>query len=267
MKTPWKNTFAVAAVVCAGPASAIPVTFDFSGTVAQVVITDFASGLPPTFDLSTAGQAFSAQFIIDTDLFGPAVSAPTDTGDRLIFNSELPGAVTSSLVVNGESIDYAPYAANRANANFLDSNGVVSCGENCRRLAPDQFNVNVQSQDLTPVGLTASRLLSFSFVAGFQGFDNPESAMTWFDFSPDFDLTQLASLPLLDSLQAVVSLTDFQFDCTDVRCQQTGTRRTMFNVTSSSRTVASVPEPGALGLLAIGLAGAWFARRRQVLRA
>jgi hypothetical protein len=264
MKTRWKKTFPVAAILCAGPASAIPVTFDFSGTVAQVVITDFASGAPPTFDLSTAGQAFSAQFIIDTDLFGPVVSAPSITGDRLVYNSELPGAVTSSLMVNGASIDLAPYSGSRANVGFLDSYGVVSCGENCSRIAPDQFNVNAFSDDLTPLGPAASRGLSFSFVANFQGFDNPESALSWFDFSPDFDLTQVASLPLLDSLLANVTLTDFLFDCAGERCQPTGTQRTMFIVTSSSRTVASVPEPGALGLLAIGLAGAWFARRKKL---
>ncbi|HEY6125422.1 MAG TPA: PEP-CTERM sorting domain-containing protein [Steroidobacteraceae bacterium] len=262
MKKQWKKSLTVAAIVCAGPASAIPVTFDFSGTVAQVITTDFAGGLP-TFDLSTAGQAFNAQFLIDTDLFSPLAAPPTTIGDRLAYNSELPGAVTSSLVVNGESIDLAPYARNRATASFIDSYGIVSCGENCSRLGPDQFNVNTVSEDPTPLGPAASRTLSFSFVAGYQSFDNPESALTWFDFSPDFDLTRIGSLPLLDSLLTTVTLTDFLSDCTDLRCQATATRRTMFQVTSTTRTVASVPEPGTLGLLAMGLAGAWFMRRRR----
>jgi len=265
MKNHWKKTFAAAAVICAGPASAIPVTFDFSGTVTQVLNFGPAPGVP-TIDLSTAGQAFSAQFIIDTDRFGPAMSSSADVGDRLTFGSALPGAVTSSLMINGESIDIAPFSSNLASANFLDSNGVVSCGENCSRIAPDQFNVNTISQDLTPAGLSAARTLSFSFLAGFQSFDNPEQALAWFDFSPDFDLTQLASLPLLDSLRPSVSLNDVLFDCTEVGCQPTGSRRTMFDVMSATRTVASVPEPGALGLLAIGLAGAWFTRRRQAQR-
>jgi hypothetical protein len=266
MKTPWKKILAAAVVVGSAPASAIPVTFDFSGTVAHIVNFGFAAG-PPTFDLSTMGQAFSAQFIIDTDLFGPAVPGTSDTSDRLIFNSALPGAVNSSLVVNGEGIDFAPYSGNRANTAFFDSNGVVSCGENCSRIAPDQFNVNLISEESTPLGPAAMRSLSFSYVAGFQGFDNPESAMTWFDFSPDFDITQLASLPLLDSLRASVLLTDYLFDCAGERCQLTGTRQTVFNVTSATRTVESVPEPATFGLLAFGIAGAWFTRRRRPQRA
>jgi hypothetical protein len=258
--------FAAAVIVIAAPASAIPVTFDFSGRIASVVIIDVAAGAP-TFDFSTAGQAFSAQFIIDTDLFAPAAPPLSDLGDRLAFSSELPGAVNSSLVVNGESIDFAPFSRNRANVSFLDSNGVVSCGVNCQRLAPDQFSLNLLSEDSTPVGLSAARALSFGFVAGFAGFDNPEAATSWFDFSPDFGITQLATLPLLDSLMPNVSLTDFLFACTEVQCQQTGSRRTQFEVTSATRTVASVPEPGSLGLLAAGLAVAWFTRRRQAQRA
>jgi len=261
MKTPWKKTFAVAAVVCAGPASAIPVTFDFSGTVSHVFVFDFAAGVR-TVDLSTAGQTFSAQFTIDTDLFTPHVSTISESVDLLTFRSELPGAVNSTLMINGESIDFAPYSSNRANAGFYDSNGVVSCGEGCSRLTPDQFNASVLSEELTPLGLVASRELGFAFVADSQIVDNPESAMSWFDFSPGFDLTQLASLPLPDFLRAHVQLNDSLFECTELRCQQTASHRTLFNLTSVGRTVASVPEPGALGLLAIGLAGAWFTRRR-----
>jgi hypothetical protein len=88
--------------------------------------------------------------------------------------------------------------------------------------------------------------LSFSLVAD-PNFDNPELATEWFNFSPDFDITQLASLPLPDSLRVTVSLTDLFFECSEVRCQQTASQRTFFDVTSFSRTVASVPEPGALG--------------------
>lgn len=265
MKTQWTKFLAAAVIVSTAPANAIPVTFDFAGTVAQVVITDFAAGMP-TIDLSTAGQSFNAQFTIDTDLFGPGVPAATDIGDRLGFSSLLPGAVTASLFINGESIDVAPYDSNRANASFLDSNGVVSCGAGCSRLAPDQFSAGVTSENLTPVGPVVSRNLSFSFVAPFAGFDNPETATSWFDLSPDFDLTQIGSLPLLDTLSATVFLTDFAFDCTDLRCQQTGSRRTVLGVTSVSR-VASVPEPATLGLLACGIAAAMITRRRKQLSA
>jgi len=263
MKTQWTKIFAAAVIVSAAPANAIPVTFDFSGTVAQVSVIDFTTGVL-TPDFSTAGQSFNAQFTVDTDLFGAGVPAATDIGDRLGFSSLLPGAVTSSLFINGESIDVAPYASNRANASFLDSNGVVSCGEGCSRLAPDQFNVSTSSEDFTPLGPVATRNLSFSFVAAFAAFDNPELATSWFDLSPGFDLTQLASLPLPDSLTASVFLSDFVFDCTGVRCQQTSSQRTLFAVTAAGRT-AAVPEPATLGLLAFGVAAAMITRRRKLL--
>src|SRR5690242_5136235 len=126
MNTQWKKWFAVVAVASAAPASAIPVTFDFSGTVANVVDVDFATNLP-VYDLSTAGQAFNAQFIIDTDSFGVGTPTASDVGDRLSYSAELPGVITASLQVNGEAIDLAPYSRNRANLSFLDSNGIVSC--------------------------------------------------------------------------------------------------------------------------------------------
>jgi PEP-CTERM motif len=40
------------------------------------------------------------------------------------------------------------------------------------------------------------------------------------------------------------------------------TDTTTFNITSFTRTDLSVPEPGALGLFALGLSGALLARRR-----
>ncbi|HEU5135329.1 MAG TPA: PEP-CTERM sorting domain-containing protein [Steroidobacteraceae bacterium] len=262
MKTQWNKIFAAAVVVSAAPANAIPVTFDFSGTVAQVVVTDFTTpGSTPTFDLSTAGQAFSAQFVVDTDLFGLAFTGPSELGDRLTFTSDLPGAITPSFMINGESIEIAPFSGNRAIAGFLDSYGIVSS-----RLAPDQFNVTALSEDSTPRGPAASRALSFSFVAGSQGFENPESALTWFDFSPGFGLDQIASLPLLESLRVGVTLTDSLFDCSGEQCRATEFRRTMFNVTSATRAVASVPEPATLGLLALGIAAAMSTRRRQPQR-
>src|SRR5262245_13342138 len=123
MKTQWKKLVAVSVIAGAAPAGAIPVTFDFSGTVVNVVNTDFATNTPPVFDLSTAGQAFTAQFIIDTDLFGPGTASSNETVDRLSYNSELPGAITSLFTLNGEVLDVAPFSRNRATVSFLDSKG------------------------------------------------------------------------------------------------------------------------------------------------
>jgi hypothetical protein len=267
MKTQWKKWFAVVAVASAAPASAIPVTFDFTGTIANVVDVDFATNMPVT-DMSTVGQALSARFIVDTDLFGPGTSASTDVGDRLFFNSELAGAISSTFMINGESIDIAPYSRDRSTVSFLDSNGVVSCGTNCSRLAPDQFNVNLISDEFTiPQGSTVQRVASFSFVADFLGFENAEAAMSWFDLTPEFDINQLGSLEIPTTVRPSVILTDYTFACTEERCQTASSHRTLFAVTSTVRTVSSVPEPGTLGLLALGAAGVMLAgRRRRAVR-
>jgi hypothetical protein len=261
MKTQWKKWTAIAVIVGAAPASAIPVTFDFSGTVVNVVNTDFATSTP-VFDLSTAGQAFTAQFIIDTDLFGPGTASSNDTTDRLFYNSELPDAITASFMLNGEAIDVTPFNRNRATVSFLDSKGVVSCGVNCSRIAPDQFNVNLGSDDFTPEGPAGQRVLSFSFVADFQGFENPESAMSWFTLTPDFDINQLGTLSLPDAVRPNVILSDYTLGCTEGQCTPTSSRRTQFAVTSATRSV-TVPEPETFGMLVMGLAGAMFMRRRR----
>lgn len=78
-------------------------------------------------------------------------------------------------------------------------------------------------------------------------------------------LAQLVSLPL--TMQPNLVLSDYVFACADDLCEQTGVNRTTFSVTSATRTVASVPEPGTLGLLALGLAGVFAARRRHGTRA
>ena len=264
MNTPWKKIAAAAAIVIAAPASAIPITFDLSGTISNAVDIDFGTGML-TPDISRLGLTFNAQFVLETDLFGTGVSSSADIGDRLSYSTGLPGAMTGSLVIDGTSIDLTPYSPPRANAGFLDSNGVVS-GPGGARLAPDQFNLNLSSDSIGAFGPTALRTVSFSYVAPFAGFENPELAMSWFELSPDFDITQIAFLPLA-GVQPSLHLSDYRFACADDRCQQTGVYRTSFSVTSATRTVASVPEPGTLGLLALGIAGVFAARRRHGARA
>ena len=108
MKSHWMKIFAAAAIVSAGPASAIPVTIDFSGTVVHdLTFTGFPPAAP-VFDLTRAGQAFSARFTVDTDLFGAPISSSVAQGDRLAFTGILPGAITGSLVINGENINISP---------------------------------------------------------------------------------------------------------------------------------------------------------------
>jgi hypothetical protein len=91
--------------------------------------------------------------------------------------------------------------------------------------------------------------------------------MGWLDFDEGIDPADIATLPTSTRTPTTLNLLDYNFDCTE-RCVRTGVHMTILEMTSVTRTVGSVPEPGTLDLLAIGLAGAAFAtRRRRAVRA
>ena len=263
MKTPWRNVLVAAAIVSAAPASAIPVTFDFTGTVQSIYYVDFVTG-EQVNDAGPTGAAFSAQFIIDTDLFGPPVSSETDYSDRIDYNSSLAGAVNSSLVINGAAVNLTPFSTNTSSVYFGNSLGVFEDADGNRAIAPDQWGLNLISEELTPIGRTGYRGLSFSFVADFDASD-PTGGPGWFDFSPGIDLDSIATLPMLSTYGGAPSifLTDRHYGCAE-RCLTTDFTITALTVATVTRSATSVPEPGTLSLLAAGLAGAWFMRRRVV---
>jgi hypothetical protein len=87
--------------------------------------------------------------------------------------------------------------------------------------------------------------------------------MSWLDFSQPVNLDLLLTLPTAsDSFPLSLSLTDGIFDCTN-GCRQTSSLSTFMRITSLTRTSTSVPEPGSLGLLAVGFAGVLLTRRHQ----
>lgn len=263
MKTPWKNVLVAAAIVSAAPASAIPVTFDFTGTVQSTYYVDFVTG-EQVNDAGPTGAAFSAQFIIDTDLFGPPESSEAEFSDLITYSSLLGSAVSSSFLINGASVNLSPFSTNTATVTFGNSRGVVELEDGTKAISPDQWNVNLVSEELTPIGRTGYRSLSFGFVADFDASD-PTGGPGWFDFSPGIDLDSIATLPMLSTYGGPPSLflTDRRYSCAE-RCLTTDLTLTAFTVATVTRSATSVPEPGTLSLFAVGLAGAWFMRRRVV---
>jgi hypothetical protein len=262
-KNNMKNTgkkllLAVSLAGCALPASAIPITFDLSGTITNRQIRDFSTG-QQTIDNSLAGQAFTATFLVDTDALRVSERFEDDFSEFLVIRDA--GAalgVQASLTIGGSPVDVTRFPVDASNVQLNDSNGLQEvCDEfGCfSSILPDTWLVGVRSGTTSPPGAAEQRT-SFFFSLQ-EPFDAaiPGSGTTWLDFSQSTSIDQLATLPLGPFFST--SLLRLTEDVGQIRTT------TGFDVTSFSRTVSSVPEPGALELLAAGLIGVWAARRRR----
>jgi len=263
MKTPWKKIFIAVAMASAVPASAIPVTFEFTGTVQSTWDSDFEAGTE-NHDAGPIGAAFSAQFTFDTDLFGPPESIESEYDHRITYSSQLSGAYASSLVINGTTINLTPFSTNTASVYFTDSRGWLEHEDGSREITPDSWGLSLRSEEITPLGRTRSNEFGFGFTADID-FEDPTGGPGLFDLSRGIDLDSIATVPMLGGFyNRPISIHQSDtFSCAE-RCQLSGSSGTLMVISSITRSATSVPEPGSLGLLAAGLAGAWFARRRQV---
>ena len=251
-------------VTLAAPASAIPIVFDIIGAVSSRSSFDATNG-SVTPDNSLNGQAVAAQIVIDTDLFGAPTTFSSAGYDEISYRSVEGGPMPISawLTIGGVSVDIAPFSGNRGYVSFYDSNGpIVGCGGTCGSMTPDQWNIRTQSFENGPSG--TSGLQSFYFTAAeTSNPGEPNSGMTWLDFSQPVNLDLLLTLPTVSaSFPPSLYLTDTNFDCTSV-CRQVSSLTTGMTITSLTRSSTSVPEPGTLGLLVVGFAGVMFARRRR----
>jgi len=265
MRTQSKGFLAlvVLAVTAAAPASAIPVVFDIEAIVRGSNAIDYATGAVTPNDL-LIGQSVTSQIVIDTDAFAPPVLVSTEAYDRITYSDIVGEAlgISVSLNIGGVLMDVLPFEQDHGQVDFLDSHGpIVGCGGACSSMTPDSWGIHTRSFNFGP-GVVGTRL--FSLVAG-ETTDPlvPGSGMSWLDFSQPVNLDLLLTLPTAsDSFPLSLSLTDGSFDCTN-GCRQTGSQSTFMTITSLTRTSTSVPEPGSLGLLAVGFAGILFTSRRQ----
>jgi hypothetical protein len=248
-----KRIFAVAALVAAvisTPVLAIPIAFDFTGVVQRRTVND-PSGF--TEDLSSQGQSFTARMVIETELM--TLNQVGDFGQiRQSWNSTnfLPAPSELSITIDGSPLAVPLYDLNAYAATLQDvaCSGAVGC------FSSDSLSFMWRSQQTPPtVGLQLAS--TFSFIAS-------QSTPSYVDLSQPFDLDSLLTMALPNlTLQFGTTI----FDCQGLNlCFSNTVDTTWLTATLVRRTdlsqVSSVPEPGTLGMLAMGLLGAGFARRR-----
>lgn len=248
---------AAAAAVALGVASlaqALPLYFDFTGTVT-------GHTLPPT-EGGVMGNAVSGGFNFDTDRLFPS-SVPLGEGTQYTFVDWQPANLTEPLAYlnfGGRSLAWPSYESNYSLINFLEACPISGCAPN----TSENFNLQAHSQDVWSEDFTGTRhssflmfisagqtrLPDFPFFESFNYFE-PEDAVP----------TSIATLPLHDLLGIYSETVS---SCVSGVCTTIDDRQFNFSVDSVSRGVGSrsVPEPGAFGLLGAALAGMWLLRRR-----
>lgn len=254
-----RAVLAVGLAMAAASAQAVPIIFDFTGTVRETQYYDWVNQTGGT-DLSLAGQAVTGRIVVEVDGLRPhetTTASGTTVGytDSILNPTEL---ITSQLNIAGVNYDVGAYSGDTGFVFAFDSSGVPPC-EGCA-VVRDLLAVTDGSREywlpdgvVPPPGEYGARDLRINWIDG-------GTAPDFVDLSNGFE--PLDMLQMLTGLIPSGSYEDAVWDCAaDETCTVTSSSRTFFQINTMNVHTTSVPEPGTLALFAVGLLGGAVARR------
>lgn len=241
---------AISLTVAAASAQAVPIIFDFTGTVT-------GSAAPGT----TIGQAVFGQIVVETD--GLVRNVNTSTPGTWVTYTDLPqdpvDLITSNVSIGGNAYDVGVYSSDQSSFTAFDSSGLPAC-DGCF-VSTDYVVVTDWSMSYWPANPSDPAPPPGQYLGR-------RLALNW--YTPSLDFVDLSNgiepqdwVSMLTTLLPSGYYRDETWACADLRCTGTGTVQTNFSVNTLSVHTPSVPEPGTLALFGIGLLGGAVVRRSK----
>jgi hypothetical protein len=256
-------TLALGLGIAASSAHAVPIVFDFTGTVSYTVNILNGQNIE---DFSLAGQTVVGRLTFETD----GLVARTGTISMGSYSAHLdvsggPDLITNELSIGGVRYDVDFYPDRYGQVAAFDSSDVeqVPCPGLICSVLPDTVSImdwSTQYLSAAPGSDYFERGLSLMWSGS-----TTSDPLGLVDLSVPFDPSMLPSvvagiLPIFgDYEQTTWSCPVDGGDCTN-----TALTSTLFSIDSLTIHTPSVPEPGTLALFGIGLLGGAVTRRSAV---
>ena len=239
---------AVGLGVAAASAHAVPIVFDFAGTV--------------TSGVSAIGEAVAGQIVVETDgLFHNAYTSTPGTWVTYTDLSSNPvDLITSQVSIGGNAYDVGVYSSDHSSLTAFDSSGLPAC-DGCA-VSSDYVTVTDWSMSYWPSNASDPVPPPGEYLGRRLALQWNTPALDFVDVSNGCEPLDLVSM--LTTLLPTGYFRDETWACADLRCTGTGIQQTNFRVDSLSVQTPSVPEPGTLALFGIGLLGGAVVRRAAV---